>query len=105
MNNKENFYQNCLKGVACILVILNHFHHSNEYIGGIEYTISHLGVPIFYMISGFYLLSPENDLVKKNLIKRVKNSMKLLIIFIAVSLGYQLFTSLVKYHSVTHFFQ
>lgn len=48
---RENRYINVLKGIACILVVLNHYHGTGE-AGDIVYAISHFGVPIFFLISG-----------------------------------------------------
>ena len=53
-NNKarRNTTIDFFKCVACILVIINHFHHDGL-VGSIEVTVSHLGVPLFFMVSGY----------------------------------------------------
>lgn len=60
---KENKSINFLKGIACILVILNHYHGTGM-AGNIIYTISHFGVPVFFLISGYFLYNGD-DTVKK----------------------------------------
>ena len=60
---KENRAVNILKGIACILVVLNHYHGSGI-AGDILYTLSHFGVPIFFLISGYYLYSGDRTLEK-----------------------------------------
>ena len=100
-----NYFQNALKGIACILVILNHFHHSNIFVGGIEYTLSHVGVPIFYLISGYYLYSGDPVCEYDKLKRRIIHSLKLLAIFMLVSLGYQAMISIIRFHSLNHLIQ
>lgn len=60
---KENKSINFLKGIACILVILNHYHSLGT-VGNIVYSISHLGVPVFFMVSGYFLYN-GTDTVKR----------------------------------------
>lgn len=52
---QKNSCLNALKGAACILVVLNHFHW-NGIAGDITYIVSHLGVPVFFLTSGYFLL-------------------------------------------------
>lgn len=52
---------NVLKAFACILVVLNHIHFPGEF-GVMVYTLSHLGVPIFFMISGYYLYDSHGQI-------------------------------------------
>lgn len=61
---KENRYVNILKGIACILVILNHYH-GNSCMSDALYTISHFGVPVFFLISGYYLYSVNGDTLER----------------------------------------
>ena len=98
-----NYAQNCLKGMACILVVLNHFHHQDIFFGGIEYTISHLGVPIFYMISGYYLWAANDGLEYSKIKKRIKHTIKLIVVFILITLVYQLLVSIVNSHGLSYF--
>ena len=54
LTNERNLKIDYLKGISCLLVVINHFHHSG-FLGSIEYTISHIGVPIFFLTSGYFL--------------------------------------------------
>lgn len=83
-HTKVNYMQNLLKGVACILVILNHFHHNNTFIGNIEYTISHLAVPIFYLISGYYLWNGNEKREADRIRGKIIHTIKLLLLFISM---------------------
>ena len=60
---KENITISFLKGIACILVVLNHFHGSGTG-GDVVYAISHLGVPVFFLVSGYFLYNGD-ETVKK----------------------------------------
>lgn len=57
ISGSKNQCLNVFKGIACELVVINHFHGS-RIIGDIEYTISHLGIP-FFLISGYYLFDSK----------------------------------------------
>lgn len=60
----ENRYVNILKGIACIMVILNHYHGTGH-MGDALYALSHFGVPVFFLILGYYLFSPNGDTLRK----------------------------------------
>ncbi|MCI8288049.1 MAG: acyltransferase [Lachnospiraceae bacterium] len=60
---KENKSIIFLKGIACILVILNHYHGS-EMIGNVVYVISHFGVPVFFLTSGYFLYDGADTVEK-----------------------------------------
>ncbi len=55
---KENRRINVLKGIACILVVLNHYHGIGV-AGEIIYAVSHVGVPVFFLISGYYMYAAD----------------------------------------------
>ena len=57
------------KGIACELVVLNHFYGTGI-LGDIEYTISHIGVPFFFLVAGFYLYDQQGGLSIKRLLKK-----------------------------------
>ena len=78
---QENRSINVLKGIACLAVVLNHFHGSRS-IGNIMYVFSHIGVPVFFMISGYYLYSGPKTLEK--LPKKIRHIGKLFILHIAI---------------------
>lgn len=71
---KENRYVNILKGIACIMVVLNHYHGIGQ-MGDILYAISHFGVPVFFLISGYYMYSANGDTFRKlpNKIRHIGN--------------------------------
>ena len=77
-NNKarRNTTIDFFKCVACILVIINHFHHDGL-VGSIEVTVSHLGVPLFFMVSGYFLWRSSLSDVEKVLPKKIKHAAKL----------------------------
>lgn len=102
-HTKVNYMQNLLKGVACILVILNHFHHNNTFIGNIEYTISHLAVPIFYLISGYYLWNGNEKREADRIRGKIIHTIKLLLLFISISLCFQILMSLYHTYSFGEF--
>ncbi len=70
--------------------------------GGVEYTLSHIGVPIFYLISGYYLYSGDAVREHDKLKRKIIHSLKLLAIFMLVSLGYQAMISLFRFHGLNH---
>lgn len=77
------------KGIACILVVVNHFHHAGV-VGQIEYTISHLGVPLFFLVSGYFLYRDIPEQIKLCLPRKIAHSFMLtlwhLALYIAVGL-------------------
>ena len=78
---KENYAISFLKGIACIFVVLNHYHWSG--VGGdVTYALSHFGVPIFFLISGYYLYS--GDLTLNKLPWKIKHIAHLLVFHISL---------------------
>lgn len=90
-NNKDrrNTTIDFFKCVACILVIINHFHHDGL-VGSIEYTISHLGVPLFFMVSGYFLWRGSLSDVENALPKKIKHAAKLTFIHLSIYLSFGL---------------
>lgn len=78
---KENQAINVLKGVACILVVLNHFHGTDP-IGDIINVLSHFGVPVFFMVSGYFMYS--NGQTLKKLPAKLKHSFSLIVLSIGI---------------------
>lgn len=70
---------NWLKGVACLLVVLNHFHGDGMW-GNIVYTLSNIGVPIFFLISGYYLYNEDDNKVIEKLPKKIIHVTNLIIL-------------------------
>ena len=79
---KENRAINILKGIACLMVILNHYH-GKGISGDILYCISHFGVPVFFLISGYFLYSEQGVNVKK-IPDKIKHIVDLLILNIGL---------------------
>ena len=69
--SERNRTINVFKEIACILVVINHYHHSGA-LGNIEYTVSHLGVPFFFLVSGYYLFDSNMQLTVKRMMKKIK---------------------------------
>lgn len=59
---------NRLKAFACIMVFFNHIRFPGT-IGEVVYTISHLGVPVFFLVSGYYLYDEKSGALRKVLPK------------------------------------
>lgn len=78
---KENMTINFLKGIACILVILSHYHGSGV-VGDIVYSISHFGVPVFFLISGYFLYNGSNTV--KKLPPKISHIFKLIFLYIGI---------------------
>ena len=77
-----------LKALACYLVVFNHF---NPVRGGITtYTLSHCGVPIFFLVSGYYFLDKDGNLPLSRLTKKIKHICYLLICHIILYSLYQI---------------
>lgn len=92
---KENRCLNNLKAIACILVVLNHFHGTGN-IGTITYTISHLGVPIFFIISGYFLYNIDTKNVMQRLPRKISHIFQLLCIHITVYIFYYIIQALIN---------
>ncbi len=78
MMRKQNRCVNDLKAIGCILVILNHFHGTGEF-GNVIYAVSHIGVPIFFLISGFYLYKSSRVEIRNVLPSKMAHIVSLLI--------------------------
>ena len=90
-------YLDVLRGIATILVIFIHVSSSNwyGYIGSTNWyffsfyeSISRFAVPIFFMISGAMLLSPEKEITFPYIFKKI---FRMIIFLIFWELMYALF--------------
>ena len=70
---------NVFKGIACELVVMNHYYGTGL-LGKAEYAISHIGVPFFFLVAGFYLYDQQGELYVKRLYKKICHIFYLLII-------------------------
>ena len=67
---KSNNCLNMAKGIACFFVVFMHIPFPNTF-GIVVKKIGEFAVPLFYMISGFFLWKPELKEVKLGLIKKI----------------------------------
>ena len=79
---QENRSVNFLKGIACILVVLNHIHWDGIF-GEVIYCLSHMGVPIFFLVSGYYLIR-EKKLDFLSLKRKINHIIELLFLHISL---------------------
>ena len=79
---KENRHVNILKGITCIMVVLNHYHGTGS-VGDVLYAISHFGVPVFFLISGYYMYSANGDTFQK-IPKKIKHIGYLILLHIGL---------------------
>ena len=86
---------NKLKALACYMVVLNHFHPGGV-LGNITYAISHYGVPVFFVISGYFFFDKEENLPWKRLYSKVKHIALLLILHVVLYVSYEVIASLVS---------
>lgn len=81
-----------LKGICAILVVLIHTDFLSKQLWTPIYRIA---VPIFYMISGYYLLSKEysinQDTIKKQLKKIIKYTITASFVYILFNIGFNIF--------------
>ena len=71
MQNKTNHFLDCLKGIACIGVVFIHVHFPG-FVGDIVWRLAQFAVPIFFMISGYFLYSQDREWTVKTLRRRAK---------------------------------
>lgn len=69
---EQNSTLNFLKGIACIAVVFIHVRFPGTF-GQVIVALSRAAVPLFFIISGYYLYQPDRELVAKKLHKRAKN--------------------------------
>jgi len=81
-----------LKGICAILVVLIHTDFLSKQLWTPIYRTA---VPIFYMISGYYLLSKEysinQDTIKKQLKKIIKYTITASFVYILFNIGFNIF--------------
>ena len=70
MINKRYESLDCLKGVACLAVVFIHYNFPWD-LGIIVRTLAKIGVPIFFLISGFFFLKDGNLLIHSHIQKKI----------------------------------
>ena len=80
VKNKRNYCLGFFQGLACILIIFMHAKFPGEFGLAIE-SLARFGVPLFFMVSGYYLIS-ENSSLEEVRAKLKKRIFKILIIYL-----------------------
>lgn len=88
-----------LKAVACYLVVLNHFHPGGV-LGDITYAISHFGVPVFFVVSGFFFLDKNGEISAHRLMGKIKHIGLLFLGHICLYTFYEIASKLVAGESL-----
>lgn len=86
---RQNKCLNCEKGIACLLVIILHCEFPT-YIGSIINIVARIGVPLFFLISGFFLCSTDRNKVAIRLPIKIKKTFQLVLIYYAINIFYEL---------------
>lgn len=79
-----------LKGIGCLLIVINHFHHKGS-LGDIEYIISHIGVPLFFIISGYYMYNEDIAIIGGRMPFKIIHSVKLIVAHVTLYFAYFLY--------------
>lgn len=74
-SHKRNIFLDLFKFVLCYFVISIHYNS-----GSFFYPIFRIAVPMFFMISGFFLYSSNKDVQQQKNIQFIKNSLKYMIV-------------------------
>ena len=74
--SKKNDCLNMIKGIACFFVVFMHVPFLGVF-GIVVKKIGEFAVPIFYLISGFYLWKPEIENIRKALSRKIKRLCKI----------------------------
>lgn len=79
---KRNDCLNMIKGIACFFVVFMHVPFLGVF-GIVVKKIGEFAVPLFFMISGFYLWKPEYDILKIGLSRKIKRMFKVCFVVFA----------------------
>lgn len=83
-----------IKGIACILVVLIHFNFPGS-LGVWARVVGTLGVPIFFLVSGYFLgWIPGKMLDANKIVRKIKH---IFVIIIGASITYAIFTVLYRW--------
>ena len=86
-----------LKGIGCIFVIFIHIPFPEETeIGKLIYLLTHFSVPVFFMVSGYYVYGSDVKII----LRRVKKLIKMLFYAIALYFIYFLIVENGNYESL-----
>lgn len=76
----QNHMLNCEKALACILVIILHCEFPTL-VGSVINIFARIGVPLFFMISGYFAISEDYDKTKKKLKNKISRTFKLVLLY------------------------
>lgn len=76
MKKAENHTLNCMKGIACILVVLIHFNIPGMFGQAIAY-FGAIAVPVFFLISGYYSGNQDDKGWSRKILKKAVRIAKL----------------------------
>lgn len=85
----QNRMLNCEKACACVLVIILHCEFPTI-VGSIINIIARIGVPLFFMVSGFFSISENQNKTKKRLKEKVFRMFRLVLIYYFLNIGYDI---------------
>lgn len=71
MNEKRNNSLNILKAICCILIVFIHCKFPRT-LGILIQNYGRIGVPIFFMISGYFVKNNDNKKIKCKILKNIK---------------------------------
>lgn len=80
---KRNYTIDTFKAIACWLVVINHYHSGGR-LGTVETALSHLGVPYFFLILGYYFYDKRMHLSRDRAVKKIKHIGGMLLCHVAV---------------------
>lgn len=95
----QNKCLNFLKGIACIGVIFLHFAYPGI-VGDIIDKIARFAVPLFFMISGYFLWNEDKDIMLKKIPGKIK---RLLIISTSCTLAHIIYAFVMERHLLGYF--
>lgn len=92
---QENKFLNFLKGFGCICVVFIHFPFPGVF-GLIVKRLSFFAVPIFFMISGYFVYNNDESICKKIIRKRIKKICKIILLSCGFYFLYTLLYNIIK---------
>jgi len=85
---KHNITLDCVKGLACFFIVWMHTN-SGGIVNSVIACIARFGIPIFFMVSGYYTYKENKSDYTKVLIKKIIHILKLILIATVVYILWQ----------------
>ncbi len=79
IETKQNNTLNFVKGLACLLIVWMHTN-SGGIINSVVVCIARFGIPVFFMVSGYYSFRDSNKQYNQVIIKKISHIIKLIVI-------------------------